>query len=55
MAYNINKLVDAVAVMNKEKKPNQMKKGPPFPQWKPTLTDENKARTFNARFLPYFG
>ena len=53
MAYNINKLADAYAVMNGEKRSNQVKKGPPFPQWKPTLTDEGKSRTFNVRFLPY--
>ena len=53
MAYNINKLADTYAVMNGEKKANQGKKGPPFPQWKPTLSDDGKARTFNVRFLPY--
>ena len=53
MAYNINKLADTYAVMNGEKKNNQGKKGPPFPQWKPTLTDDGKSRTFNVRFLPY--
>ena len=53
MAYNISKLADTYAVMNGEKKANQGKKGPPFPQWKPTLSDDGKARTFNVRFLPY--
>lgn len=53
MTYNINKLADTYAVMNGEKKANQGKKGPPFPQWKPTLSDDGKARTFNVRFLPY--
>lgn len=53
MAYNINKLADAYAVMNGEKKANQGKKGPPFPQWKPSLTEDGKAKTFNVRFLPY--
>lgn len=53
MAYNINKLTNTFAVMNGEKKANQGKKGPPFPQWKPTLTEDGKARTFNVRFLPY--
>lgn len=52
MAYNINKIADSFAVMNGEKKKYE-KKGPPFAQWKPTLTDEGKARTFNVRFLPY--
>jgi hypothetical protein len=53
MAYNINKLADAYAVMNGEKRPNQVKKGPPFPQWKPALTEDGKSRTYNVRFLPY--
>lgn len=53
MAYNINKLADTYAIMNGERKQNQGKKGPPFPQWKPVLTEDGKSRTFNVRFLPY--
>jgi hypothetical protein len=53
MAYNIKKVQDNFAVMNGEKKAGNQKKGPPFAQWKPTLTEDGKARTFNVRFLPY--
>jgi hypothetical protein len=53
MAYNIKKVQDNFAVMSGEKKAGQQKKGPPFAQWKPTLTDDGKSRTFNVRFLPY--
>jgi hypothetical protein len=53
MAYNIKKLVDTFAVMNGEKKTYQSKKGPPFTQWKPSLTEDGKAKTYNIRFLPY--
>jgi hypothetical protein len=53
MAYNIKKVQDNFSVMNGEKKASQGKKGPPFAQWKPMLTDEGKARTYNVRFLPY--
>jgi hypothetical protein len=53
MAYNINKLADTYAVMNGERKANQGKKGPPFTQWKPTLSEDGKARIFNVRCLPY--
>lgn len=52
MAYNINKIADSFAVMSGEKKKFE-KKGPPFPQWKPALTDEGKSRTYNVRCLPY--
>ena len=38
------------AEMNGERK---AKKGPPFQQWKPALTDDGKSRTYNVRFLPY--
>lgn len=53
MAYNINKLTDAYSVMTGEKKKPSQKKGPPYQQWKPSLTDEGKARVFNVRLLPY--
>lgn len=53
MAYNIKNIQEQFAVMNGEKKPKFDKKGPPFLQWKPTLTEDNKSRTFNVRLLPY--
>lgn len=52
MSYNINKIANTLSVLNREKK-TDTKKGPPFPQWKPSLTEDGKARTFNVRFLPY--
>lgn len=53
MAYNINKIQGRFAEMNGEKKAGGQKKGPPFPQWKPVLTEDGKSRTYNVRFLPY--
>lgn len=54
MAYNIKNIQDQFATMNGEKKNNgSNKKGPPFQQWKPSLTDEGKSRIFNVRILPY--
>lgn len=54
MAYNISKLQDRYAVMNGEKKAGGfVKKGPPFQQWKPALTEDGKPKTYNLRFLPY--
>lgn len=54
MAYNISKLSDKFAVMNGEKKKTEyVKKGPPFQQWKPALTEDGKPKTYNVRFLPY--
>jgi len=52
MAYNIKNIQDRFAVMSGEKKASA-KKGPPFSQWKPTLTEDGKSRTYNVRFLPY--
>lgn len=51
MAYNINKIANTYAVMNGEKKAN--KKGPPFQQWKPSLTEDGKSKVYNVRILPY--
>ena len=52
MAYNINKLTSVLAQLNGEKRP-ATKKGPAYKQWKPKLTDDGKARTYNVRLLPY--
>jgi hypothetical protein len=53
MAYNINKLTDAYSVMTGEKKKPTQKKGPPFQQWKPSLSDDGGKKVFNVRLLPY--
>lgn len=53
MAYNINKLNDKFAVLSGQKKAGGEKKGPGYPQWKPALDENGKARTYNVRFLPY--
>jgi len=52
MAYNIKSVQDRFAVMSGEKRA-LTKKGPPFSQWKPTLTEDGRPRTYNVRFLPY--
>lgn len=53
MPYDINKLNDRFAIMKGEKKAGFEKKGPPFAQWKPSLADDGKSKTYNIRLLPY--
>lgn len=53
MAYNIGKVNEALAEMNGERK--QSKKGPPYQQWKPSLTEDGKPKSYSIRFLPYKG
>jgi hypothetical protein len=52
MAYNINKIANTLSVLNREKKSGD-RSGPPFQQWKPSLTEDGKSRVYNVRFLPY--
>lgn len=49
MAYNISKLMDRLAEMSGDKK----KKDSLFKQWKPSLTEDGKSKTFNVRLMPY--
>lgn len=54
MTYNIKKLTEKFETLSGGGKTGKkVEKAPAFTYWKPTLTDDKKARTYNVRFLPY--
>lgn len=53
MAYNIKKIEETFTAMTDKKSYGGAKKGPPYTQWKPSLTEDGKSRTFNVRLMPY--
>ncbi|TXH11431.1 MAG: hypothetical protein E6R04_02275 [Spirochaetes bacterium] len=50
MALNIKALAEKFAELSGEKKKKSY--APPFPVWKPMLTEDGKAKTYNIRCLP---
>lgn len=54
MTYNIKKLTEKFETLSGGgKNSKKVEKAPAFTYWKPTLTDDKKAKTYNVRFLPY--
>jgi hypothetical protein len=50
MALNIKALAEKFAELSGEKKKKSW--APPFPVWKPTLTEDGKAKTYTIRCMP---
>ncbi len=50
MALNIKALAEKFAELSGEKKKKSY--APPFPVWKPALTDDGKSKTYNIRCMP---